>query len=162
MLSSLSFFTTDIFFRYTPPMNYLFNSFCWQNYHFLCIVMTKIQAAIFDMDGLLIDSEPLWQEAEKRIFAEVGIELTTAMCEQTMGMRIDEVVGHWYKFKPWTNKDLKELEHEVVNEVEHLIRTKGEPMPGVDHIISFFKNKNLRLAVASSAHLRLIEQFLKN
>ena len=113
------------------------------------------------MDGLLIDSEPLWQEAEKKIFSDVGIELTTAMCEQTMGLRIDEVVKHWYTFRPWKNKDLKELENEVVNEVDRLIRSKGKPMPGVDHIISFFQKKELKLAVASSAYLRLIETVLE-
>ena len=113
------------------------------------------------MDGLLIDSEPLWQEAEKKIFSDVGIELTTAMCEQTMGLRIDEVVKHWYTFRPWKNKDLKELENEVVNEVDRLIRTKGKPMPGVDHIISFFQKRDLKLAVASSAYLRLIETVLE-
>lgn len=123
--------------------------------------MGKIQAAIFDMDGLLIDSEPLWQEAEKKIFSGVGIELTTAMCEQTMGLRIDEVVQHWYEFRPWKNKDLKELEDEVVNEVDRLIRLKGQPMPGVDHILSFFQKKGLKLAVASSAYLRLIETVLE-
>ncbi len=112
------------------------------------------------MDGLLIDSEPLWQEAEKKIFASVGIELSTNMCEQTMGLRIDEVVSHWYKFRPWTNKDRKEIENEVLDEVEYLIKTKGNPMPGVDTIISFFKEKNFKLAVASSAYLRLIETVL--
>ena len=51
-----------------------------------------IKAAIFDMDGVLIDSEPLWQEAEMKVFAQLGIELTTEMCCETMGMRTDEVV----------------------------------------------------------------------
>jgi sugar-phosphatase len=37
-----------------------------------------IDAVIFDMDGVLMDSEPFWQEAEIEIFATVGINLTRA------------------------------------------------------------------------------------
>jgi len=35
-----------------------------------------IRAVIFDMDGVLIDSEHHWQQTERAIFAELGIELT--------------------------------------------------------------------------------------
>ena len=34
----------------------------------------KIEAVIFDMDGLIIDSEPLWKIAEIEIFKEVGFD----------------------------------------------------------------------------------------
>ena len=34
-----------------------------------------MQAAIFDMDGTLIDSEPMWKEAEKQVFSSVGVEV---------------------------------------------------------------------------------------
>ena len=120
----------------------------------------KLKAAIFDMDGLLINSEPFWQEAEKKIFSTVGIDLTTAMCEQTMGMRIDEVVDHWYNFNPWSGSRHKEIENEILDEVERLILERGAPMPGVHHIISFFAEKKFKLALASSAHLRLIKTVL--
>lgn len=45
------------------------------------------------MDGLLIDSEPLWQEAEIRVFNQVGVPLTHEMTPQTTGLRTDEVVA---------------------------------------------------------------------
>ena len=54
--------------------------------------MTKLKAVLFDMDGLLIDSEPLWRKAEIAIFKSVSIELTDADCIKTAGLRIDEVV----------------------------------------------------------------------
>ena len=49
--------------------------------------MMDVAAAIFDMDGLLIDSEPAWREAEIEAFAEVGVTLTDAMCRETTGLR---------------------------------------------------------------------------
>jgi sugar-phosphatase len=55
-----------------------------------------IKAVIFDMDGLLIDSEPLWEEAEIKTFREVGVPLTKKKSIETMGLRVDEVVEHWF------------------------------------------------------------------
>src|SRR5262249_157917 len=54
-----------------------------------------IEAVVFDMDGLLIDSEPLWQQAEIEIFARVGIHLDAQLCLRTRGRKIDEVVDYW-------------------------------------------------------------------
>lgn len=56
-----------------------------------------MKAVIFDMDGVLIDSEPLWKIAEIEGFGKVGINLTNTDCEETVGLRIDEVVKLWYK-----------------------------------------------------------------
>ena len=54
-----------------------------------------IRAVIFDMDGVLIDSEPFWQESEMEAFGRLGLSLTREMCLQTMGLRVDEVVEYW-------------------------------------------------------------------
>ena len=120
-----------------------------------------IKAAIFDMDGVLIDSEPLWQEAEKKVFATVGIHLTTEMCFETMGMRTDEVVAYRYKKQKWHSKSQEEVADEIMDELEELIRQKGRAMPGVSHIFEFFKKRNVRLALASSSHMRVINTALK-
>ena len=60
-----------------------------------------MKAVIFDMDGLLIDSEPLWRRAEIEVFESVGLRLTEEDCEQTTGLRTDEIVGYWYDRRPW-------------------------------------------------------------
>ena len=49
----------------------------------LLIDIKMLKAVIFDMDGLLVDSEPLWKEAEQKIFSRVSIELTYDMMAQT-------------------------------------------------------------------------------
>ena len=60
-----------------------------------------IQAIIFDMDGLLIDSEPLWQQAEIEILTPLGVPLTPARCLETTGLRIDEAIDYWFQRYPW-------------------------------------------------------------
>lgn len=116
-----------------------------------------MKAAIFDMDGLLINSEPLWQQAELDIFQKVGVPLTREMCLDTMGLRIDEVVTHWHSRYPWETQTLKSVEQEVVQAVIDLILESGHAMEGVYDILEFLKSKGFKLALASSSHFRLIE-----
>ena len=49
-----------------------------------CGNLDAMQAAIFDMDGLLIDSEPLWTRAEQEVFARLGIDLDDAQLAQVV------------------------------------------------------------------------------
>jgi len=117
-----------------------------------------VQAIIFDMDGLLIDSEPLWQEAEQRVFATVGLHLTYEQTLETTGLRVDEVIEYWFTKSPW-NEDMiskKQLDINIVTEVKNLIREKWQAKPGVDKILTFLKWKNLPMAIASSSEYSII------
>ena len=60
-----------------------------------------IRACVFDMDGVLIDTEPVWRRVEQEMFARVGVELSEEQLLATWGMRINEVVDHWYRSRPW-------------------------------------------------------------
>ncbi len=120
-----------------------------------------IKAVIFDLDGLLIDSEPLWQEAEMLIFKQVGITLTPELCLQTKGLRIDEVVGYWDQKFPWANLAQLEVEELIVAKVIELINLKGQPLAGVDRAISFVKQKQVKIALASSSALKIIQAALR-
>lgn len=112
------------------------------------------------MDGLLINSEPFWKDAEVDVFSTLGVPLTYDMCYQTVGLRIDEVVQYWHDLYPWGSKSLQQVEDEIVGAVIDLINHKGQAMEGVHEIIQFFNNKNLPLAVASSSYFRLIDAAL--
>ena len=120
-----------------------------------------IEAVIFDLDGLLIDSEPLWQEAEILVFQQVNIALTRELCLQTKGLRIDEVVEYWYQKYPWTNLTKQKVEQLIVAKVIELIHLKGKPLAGVDRAISFVRQKQVKIALASSSALPIIHAALQ-
>ena len=116
-----------------------------------------IECVIFDMDGTLIDSEPHWRTAEKKVFKSVGIDLTDKMLSSTIGMRCDEVVKHWHNIHPWDTKTLKQVEIELLAIVQELVEKDGKAMEGVYDILDFFMNKQIPLALASSSPLGIIQ-----
>src|SRR4030095_6226049 len=71
-----------------------------------------IEGVLFDMDGLRTASEPLWQRAEIEIFGNVGLALTRAQCLQTRGLRVDEVVAHWFARASWRGPSQRERSDE--------------------------------------------------
>lgn len=119
-----------------------------------------MNAAIFDMDGLLIDSEPLWQEAEVAVFNSIGVPLTRELCRETVGVRLDAVVRRWYEKFPWRGESLEAVEARILEEVSRLIVRRGKPMPGVRETIDLLGAAKYGLAVASSSPLQLIQTAL--
>lgn len=117
-----------------------------------------IKAVIFDMDGILINSEPLWVESEKKVFETVDVHLTDDLCYQTFGMRIQEVAPYWHRKFPWdtSQKSFEQVSNEVIENVIKLINEKGEAFEGVEYILNLFDSKNIPLALASSSPVKII------
>lgn len=112
------------------------------------------------MDGVLIDSEPLWRRAEIERFADVGVALSEADCLETQGLRIDEAVAYWAPRRPWTGSTIETLAARIVDRMIELIRAEGAPMAGASASIEAARAQGWRLAVASSSSMRLIETVL--
>lgn len=112
------------------------------------------------MDGLLLDSEPFWKEAETEVFNSIGVPLTNEMCETTVGMRIEEVAEHWYNKYPWNTdepgKNFADICARVKSGVIERIKKYGVLYPGVNYILSFFKVRNMKMALASSSAMEII------
>jgi sugar-phosphatase len=115
------------------------------------------QAVVFDVDGVLIDSEPFWRESEIEIFARYGLRLTEQECMLTTGMRIQEVTRFWYDRKPWRGGSTEELAADILRGVIERVWERGVPMPGLFDAIQLFHSHRLRLGLASSSALPLID-----
>jgi beta-phosphoglucomutase-like phosphatase (HAD superfamily) len=108
------------------------------------------------MDGILIDSEPFWRESEIEVFGRHGLHLTQADCILTTGMRIGEVTRYWYERRPWIGPEPGILAGEILNGVIRRVGERGMAMPGSRDAIRLFQARGLRLALASSSALSLI------
>lgn len=120
-----------------------------------------ISAVIFDMDGILIDSEPLWKVALIDAFKTVGATLTREMAYETVGFRLDEVVEHWHRRFQWKGKSSKDMERLILDKVTELIEKHGEAKPGVHTILNFLKTKPVKIGLASGSYYEIIHVILK-
>ena len=96
----------------------------------------ELNTVIFDMDGLLIDSEPLWGKAAEAYFDEHNIRLTKQQYALTTGMRTKEFLQYWFTHFGLPGEALAEAEQRIVQHVVELVKKQGEPMPGAAYIVS--------------------------
>ena len=122
---------------------------------------SPFDACIFDMDGVLLDSEPFWRQAEREIFGSLGLHLTEGDCIQTMGVRIDEIAAMRYRQHPWKGPSIEQTALNIQDRVAELVREKGTVLPGVREALAFFREQKLPLALASSSAVRLINAVLE-
>jgi len=109
------------------------------------------------MDGLLIDSEPHWQQAGMEALKQFDIDLTLEQYYTSTGLRTPE----WIEF--WFNKYLVDMKYSgsTVKQIEDkaidLIQKNGILFPGTDYILHFFKERNFKIGLATSSPAKLIE-----
>jgi len=122
----------------------------------------QIYAAIFDMDGLLIDSEPLWEQAEREIMASIGLDTSRHNeLPETLGLRIDIVVGLWFNLMPWSGPSCEEVTASVIKRVIELVEQQRPLKPGVREALILCKAQGLKIGLASASPLPMLEKVLE-
>lgn len=119
----------------------------------------KCKGAIFDMDGLLFDTERVYQQTWQEIAQEKGVELDSDFAKAisgTNGEYMCHVIEHYYHVP-----DGKDIIEECMKRVREKLSRYVPIKEGVHEILSFFQKKGIRMAVASSSKKEQIESNLK-
>jgi len=116
-----------------------------------------LDTAIFDMDGLLIDSEPYWQEAGMETLQQFDISLTLEQYHFTTGLRTKEWIDFWFRHFGIDLKFSQQAESQIVQKAIEKIGTYAVAMPGTEHIFSFLKDRNFKVGLATSSPLELVD-----
>jgi sugar-phosphatase len=123
--------------------------------------LSDFEAVIFDMDGVLIDSEPYWKLAEIEVFATVGVDYPRYGGAHTVGLRIDEVVDFVYQRAPWQGKSQEQIVAEIIERMRCFILDEGEALPGVYSAIEKIHALSIPMAIATSSFEVLMHAVLE-
>lgn len=115
-----------------------------------------VQGILFDMDGVLVDSEEYIFEAAKRMFAEHGVSVKPTDALPFVGTGENRYISGIGELNGFT-VDIECDKARTYAIYEKISRGKLQALPGVHSFIDQCKTKGLKIAVASSADRIKIE-----
>lgn len=123
-------------------------------------MLNKKKAVLFDLDGTLVDSMWVWSQIDIDYLGSYGLTVPENLQRIVEGMGFTEVAEYFKeRFSiPDTIEEIKKTWQEMaMDKYCHSVPLK----PGVKQLLPFLKEKGIRMAVASSNDVTLIEACLK-
>ena len=120
-----------------------------------------LRAVLFDMDGLLVDSEPLWFEVERAVMARLGGEWGEADQEALIGGSLDRTVS-WLLAKAAVPASRDDVARWLVAEMAALIGARGLPLqPGAGPLLAVLHAAGVPCALVTASSRAIMEAVLK-
>ncbi len=111
--------------------------------------MKKIKAALFDMDGLLVDSERLGIDVSIRAGREMGFPVTEELAREMLGITSAQSRAKYQAAFP--NMDLDAFQSLFARYMERAVeRGEVRAMPGAQELLAFLRSRGVPCVVASS------------
>jgi mannitol-1-/sugar-/sorbitol-6-/2-deoxyglucose-6-phosphatase len=119
-----------------------------------------INTVIFDMDGLLFDTEPLWGTSMLQVAGKHNIPITPERFKETTGLRIYEVTDHWATHYPWQGKSPKDVAEEILDDIIAASKSHATVLDGVEDLLILLRKNKYKIGLASSSPGRMIDQLV--
>jgi HAD superfamily hydrolase (TIGR01509 family) len=120
-------------------------------------VRRTLQAILFDMDGLLIDSEPLWFEVESEVMAHLGGQWDAADQQALVGGSLDRTVDYLLD-RATRAVPRDEVGRWLVDGLAALLRERGVPvLPGARELLAEVTDAGMPCALVTSSERQIME-----
>lgn len=118
-----------------------------------------MKAAIFDVDGTLLNSMPVWEDIGERYLASQNITAEKNLRAALHTMSLEQGAA-WMKEKYQLDKSISQIIEEVLKIVSDFYRFEAPLKPGVKKTLEWFKERNIQMTVATSGNRELTEAAL--
>lgn len=115
-----------------------------------------IKAVIFDMDGVMIDSEPLWEKTERILLSRRGIDYSPDYRDKIVGLNQKDS-GRLLVNTFELDETVEDIINERVDILTEIYKKELETVRGLMPLLDEFRDEGIPLAVASSSPMRLIK-----
>jgi HAD superfamily hydrolase (TIGR01509 family) len=117
-------------------------------------------AVLFDMDGLLIDSEPIWSIAEEEVTAHLGGPWRPEIKAALVGKRVDQTAQVFLSFAPESGRDEAYVVDFLLRRMAELFRQRLPWQPGARELLDELRRRGIPLGLVSSSFRKLVDAAL--
>jgi HAD superfamily hydrolase (TIGR01509 family) len=121
-----------------------------------------LQAVLWDMDGLLVDTEPVWTVAEEELAARLGGTWSDELKARIVGTRLEVAVPtilRWYGVEP-TDAVVADTSCWLLERMVELFSGEVRVLPGVRELLAALAEQEVPVALVSSSYRVLVDAVL--
>jgi beta-phosphoglucomutase len=113
-------------------------------------VNRQFKGVIFDVDGVLVDSEPLHQKAWRQVLGQLGVSMSDEQFHLLMGKTTDQIMSMYFR-QYGIQEDLNFWSYKKDEAYRTLVHKELKPLDGVVPFLLYLKSRQIKIGVASSA-----------